>query len=222
MLRMANCARPAWAVLGLCLLCLASGCVQVGGKTTGTPRTGTEQLLLTGTVDRAVACIRFEPLAGTRVFLDEKRVTAVDKDWLVFALRRAMAEQGLLLVDKAEDAQVIVEAGVAAYATDDRDLSISLPGVGLAGAIPVPLAGIGTGGQTLSSKGRHFAVTKLALFGYDAQSRHLVWESGTILNDEHVARHSILGTQVKRESSLPELERYPPRRSWLGRLRGRQ
>lgn len=221
MRRIANRARIALVALALLPWAGAAGCVNVGAKMTGTPRSGTEQLLLTGTADRAIACVSFHPLAGARVFLDERRITAVDRDWLVFALRRAMAEQGLLLVDKAEDARVIVEAGIAAYATDDRDFTVSLPTVGLAGATPIPLAGVGTNGQTLSSKGRQFAVAKLALFGYDAASRHLVWESGTILNDEHVGRHSVLGTQVKRESTLPELEHYPPRRSWLARIFGK-
>src|SRR5262249_24557453 len=50
------------------LLVLAGGCTSM--KVTGTPRTGTEQLLLTCTWDAALRAVDFRPLAGSRVFLD--------------------------------------------------------------------------------------------------------------------------------------------------------
>lgn len=211
--------RARLAAAGLILVILTQGgCAHVGGKITGTPRSGTEQLLLTGAVDRAIRCLDFRPLAGALVFLDATRVGVVDKDWIVFALRRAMAEQGVLLADSAATSQVIVEAAVGAYGTDERDTSLSLPGVGLVGTMPVPVSGIVPGGQALSKKGRQFAAVKLALFAYDTTTRRLVWQSGTILNDESVGQHSVLGSQLTRESSLPELERYPPRRPFWGRI----
>ena len=79
---------------------------------TGTPRTGTEQLLLTGTWDDALCHVDFSALAGARVFLDSQFVSVVDKDWLISSIRRTMAEQGVLLENNKDKAQVIVEAAI--------------------------------------------------------------------------------------------------------------
>jgi hypothetical protein len=212
--------RHAAVVVSALALTFLSGCANIGTKVTGTVRSGTEQLLLTGTADRAVGSIDFRPLAGARVFLDASKVAALDGGWVVFSLRRAMAEQGLLLVDACREAQVIVEAAVGAYGTDDKECSLSLPGVGLVGSLPVPITGLSPSGQVLTKKVKQHAVVKLALFAYDAHSRRLVWESGTMLASEQVNRHSILGVQVRRSSSLPELEHDPRRRSFFGRLFG--
>jgi hypothetical protein len=70
----------AWAMsrsAGLVVLALGVGlcsCASVTTKITGSARAGAEQLLLTGTSDRAVGLIDFRPLAGRRVFLDTTQV----------------------------------------------------------------------------------------------------------------------------------------------------
>ena len=142
------------------------GCVSVTTKVTGSTRAGAEQLLLTGTADRAIAAIDFQPLAGRKVFFETDKVSATDSEWLVFGLKRAMARQGLLLVDDKKDAQVVVEAAVGAYATDDVDCRLSLPSTVSSGIIPVPIAGTGT--SALIRRSKQDSVVKLALFGYDA------------------------------------------------------
>ncbi len=63
------------------------------------------------------------------MYLDDSRIAAADKEWLIFSLRRTMARQGLLLVDDRKDAHVIVEAAVAAYGTDEVNCSLSTPGM---------------------------------------------------------------------------------------------
>ncbi len=126
-----NCAIRRWTRgLAPLVLVLASGCTSV--TVTGTPRTGTEQLLLTGTFDDAIYHVDFSPLAGEKVFLDTTYVTIVDKDWVISSIRRTMAEQGVLLENNKDKAQVIVEAAFGAYGTDQRDRKFGLPGISLA------------------------------------------------------------------------------------------
>ena len=72
-----------------------------------------EQLLLTGTSDRAVGSIDFRPLSGHRVYLETSQVSAADSGWVIFGLRREMARQGLLLVSDKKDAQTLIEAALA-------------------------------------------------------------------------------------------------------------
>lgn len=194
----------------LALAVASSGCVSVTTKLTGSTRAGAEQLLLTGTADRAIDSIDFRPLAGRKVFLETGQVSATDAGWIVFGLRRAMARQGLLLVADKKEAQTVVEAAVGAYGTDEVDSRISLPTSFASSLVPIPIGG--SDGSGLVRKNRQDAVVKLALFGYDAATRQLAWESETVMEVGRLDRRFFGTTNVTRQTSLPELEAYPPRK----------
>jgi hypothetical protein len=193
----------------------AVGCTTV--KTTGTSRSGTEQLLLTGAWDCALAKVDFRPLAGRKVFLDPQFVSVADKDWVLSSTRRRMVEQGVLLANSKDNAQVIVEPSLGAYGTDERSCTTGLPQVGsmLPGLIsPIGmLAGTvnsgSTSAMTLTQYGEQDAVVKAALFAYDAKSGHLVWESGPLLAAQGVRDRYVFGVGPFRAGTLPEAERYP-------------
>src|SRR3954470_4670976 len=198
---------------GLLVLALGMGvcgCASVTTKITGSARAGAEQLLLTGTSDRAIGSIDFRPLAGRRAFLDTTQVKAADSSWIGFSLRREMARQGVLLVADKKDAQTLVEASVAAYGTDEVDCRFSLPTSFSAGVLPLPTGTADASG--LIRKNRQDAVVKLALFAYDARSRQLTWESPTVTEFGYLDRRYFGTTNLTRQSSEPELEAYPPRR----------
>ena len=168
-------------------LALAAGCLlgaEVGcgsTRTTSTTRTGTEQLLLTNAWDRALSKVDFRPLTGVPVFLDSSNATAIDQGWVISSLREAMLTQGVLLREKRETAQYIVEARIGAYGTDDDDFLIGIKQT----TIPATVTGIPTGTipeLPLMKRTRQQAVAKLALFAYDRASGQLVWRSGTVLD----------------------------------------
>lgn len=163
---------------GLCLLATfcATGCGTV--KTTGTARTGTEQLLLTNAWDSALAKIDFRPLTGVPVYLDTSNVSAVDQGWVVSSLRQALLTQGVLIRSKPEQAQWIVEARVGAYGTDSYNKMVGIPQT----TIPPTVTGMPTGTIpeiSLLRKSHQEGIAKLALFAYDRASGQLVWTSGT-------------------------------------------
>jgi hypothetical protein len=167
-------------LLGLYTVFLAAvlGCGTV--KTTGTARTGTEQLLLTNAWDSALAKIDFRPLTGVPVYLDTTNATAVDQGWVVSSLRQAMLTQGVLLRTKPEQAQWIVEARIGAYGTDAYNAMVGIPQT----TVPPTITGMPTGTVpeiALLKKSHQEAVTKLALFAYDRASGQLAWSSGTVL-----------------------------------------
>ena len=62
-----------------------------------------DRLLLTGTADRVIECVNFHPLIGAKVYLDASKLDDGDKVWIPFALRRAMARQGVLTVEDKKD-----------------------------------------------------------------------------------------------------------------------
>ena len=192
-------------VLAPSLAILLGGCTSFTVKTTGSERAGSEQLLLTGIADRAIECLDFGPLVGPHIFFDDSHIDAADEDWIAFTLRRAMARQGVLLVSEEDDAEVVVDAAVAAYGTDETDCRISLPSIAAIGSIPVPTSNT----DAISRKNKQDAVLKLALTATDRHTHRLVWESGTILQTGTLDRRFLGNREVKRRSSLPELDAYP-------------
>jgi hypothetical protein len=210
------------------VLILGSGCSSV--KTTGTSRSGTEQLLLTGTWDDALCTVDFSPLAGKKVFVDPQFVSIVDKDWIIASLRRSLAERGALLPGKKEDAEVILEPSFGAYGTDERDCKVGLPQMSVVPSL-TSLSAIATSSTsssalTLSESNEQDAVVKAALLAYDAKSGQMIWESPILLNAQGKRDHFIFGSGPYRVSSRPEVEKYPEeakqrtRRGLLRRLPG--
>jgi hypothetical protein len=199
-----------WAVLAILGVAVA-GCTTV--KMTGTARTGTEQLLLTGTWDDALCRVDFTPLAGSRVFVDPSFVsTVVDKDYVISSIRRTMAGQGVLLESNKDKAAVILEPSFGAYGTDMRDTNVGMPAMGLTPSLltGATLASSGSSSSlNLSQTNREDAVVKAILYAYDAKSGRLMWESGWLLNAQGVRDHFIMGNGPYRMSSRGEVERYP-------------
>jgi hypothetical protein len=172
------------------LLLAALGCGTV--KTTGTTRSGTEQLLLTNAWDAALQKVDFRPLTGVPVYLDTTNVSAVDQGWVVSSLRQALLTQGVLLRSKPEQAQWIVEARVGAYGTNDYGLLLGIPQT----TVPQLLVGQPSGTvpeMPLVKKNAQDAVAKLAMFAYDRASGQLVWTSGTLLAKANAKDVFVLG-----------------------------
>lgn len=202
------CRRSPRASFILAVSGLLCGCSTV--KMTGTARSGTEQLLLTGAWDAALSHVDFHALTGQRVFLDSDPVGIVDKGYVVSTIRRSMAEQGVLLENNKDKAEVIVEAAVAAYGTDERDAKSGLPPIGIAPSLLGSSVVSGSGSSvTFSQTVRQDAVVKAALFGYEVKSGRLLWESGPLLCAQGVRDHYVLTSGPYRLSSLPEVEKYP-------------
>jgi hypothetical protein len=191
-------ARPIAAALSLAALSVI-GCGTV--KQTGTARTGTEQLLLTNAWDRAVQKVDFRPLTGVPVFLDTTNVTAVDQGWVVSSLRQAMLTQGVLLRQKAEQAQFIVEARVGAYGTDSYNWMLGIPQT----TIPQTITGLPAGTipeMSIAKSSDQHAVAKMALFAYDRTSGQLVWTSGTQLEQSNAKDRYIGGVGPIQSGSI--------------------
>jgi hypothetical protein len=207
-------------------LALVSGCTTV--SVTGSPRTGTEQLLLTGTFDDALYHVDFSPLTGARVFLDTTYITVVDKDWIISSIRRTMAEQGVLLENNKDKANIIVEAAFGAYGTDQRDRQFGLPGMTLSPSLATgaSVSGGSSSSLNISETKQQDAVVKARLFAYEPKTGRLVWETAPLLNAQGVRDHFVIGSGPYRMSSRGEVQQYPTEsqsqtrkqlfRSWFG------
>ena len=183
------------------LLASGTGCGTT--RSTDTTRTGTEQLLLTNAWDKALMRVDFRPLTGVPVFLDTSNVTAVDQGWVVSSLREAMLTQGVLIREKREQAQFIVEARVGAYGTDADSFLVGISQT----TIPATVTGMPTGTipkLPLVERNRQTAVAKLAIFAYDRASGQLVWSSGTMLDQADTKNVFVGGFGPIRSGSIQQ------------------
>ncbi len=164
--------------LALAAALAAPGCGTI--KTSGTSRTATEQLLLSNAWDSALGKVDFRALAGVPIYLDTANITAVDQGWVVSSIRQSLLDQGVLLRQKADQAQWVVEARVGVYGTDASNWLLGIAQT----TVPQTITGVPAGTipeMPLIKKSDQKGVAKLALFAYDRSSGRMVWESGTMM-----------------------------------------
>ncbi len=164
------------AAAALCLL--ASGCGTT--RWSDTPRTATEQLLVSDAVDRSVSEIDFVALAGQDVFLDAKYIAGmVDEKYLTSTLRQHMLASGCVIKDKVDDASFVVEVRAGTVGTNRNDLLFGFPATSLpTGGGLFPIAPTTIPEIPLIKKTAQQGVCKLAVFAYDRTTGHPVWQSG--------------------------------------------
>jgi len=170
--------QPLWiaAVVGLCA---TAGC----GTTqwSDTPRTATEQLLISDAIDRAVSRIDLRALAGKQVYLDSTPIQrATDASYLVSTLRQHMLASGCILRDKREEADYVVEVRAGAVGTDRSELLFGVPATKIPQVVPMPGVPNSIPEFKLATRTEQRAVAKIALFAYNRNTGRPVWQSGVI------------------------------------------
>jgi hypothetical protein len=143
---------------------------------TTTPRTAIEQMLISTSADRA---IDLDPLKldGKKVFFDCSFIASYDREYVVGNFRDAIAQRATL-VEKAEDAQIIVEGRVGALAVNRYEFLLGMPPIPL----PIPVGEGTTPIQTpeipfykvVRNKGQ----AKFSLFAVDRETREFVGATG--------------------------------------------
>ena len=159
------------------LCALLSGCGTT--KWSDSPRTATEQLLVSDAVDRAISEIDFSALADKNVYLDTRFIiTALDQNYVTSTLRQHMLASGCVIKDKPEEASYVVEVRTGSVGTNRQDLLFGVPSTTLptAGLLPIGAATIPE--IALVKRTNQQGVCKLAVFAYDRMTGRPVWQSG--------------------------------------------
>ena len=161
--------------LGLgCLagLLVLSGCASV--KTSNTARTAKEQLLISNSIDQALSKVDFSAFGGTKVFIEEKYLECVDKSYLVGSVRHRVLRSGAQIVDKAGDADIIVEVRSGGVGTNTADMFVGSPELAVPGPFPLSLPEI-----RLLSKQEQTGIAKIGILAYDAKTGRMLGDGGT-------------------------------------------
>jgi len=153
-----------WAVAFLGVVLGCSGCAST--RLTDTSRSGMEQLLISSAIDSSLDKVDFECLAGASVFLDERFLDCTDKKYVVGSIRQRIFRVGCRLVDKADEADIVVELYSGAVGTDRSEGFIGTPAVSLPGPVPFQLPEV-----KLLSQTSQYGTAKIGIVAYDAKTR---------------------------------------------------
>lgn len=118
--------RPIFGGAALVACLLSSGCVGSIRDTT-TPRSAQEMLLVSTAAQRAVAGYDAAPLKTRRVFLDLALFDPIDKNYVQSSLRYHLASAGVVIAEKADDCDVVMEVRNAALGLWDGDFVLGIP-----------------------------------------------------------------------------------------------
>lgn len=157
---------------GLCLIGLAAftfGCSST--KQSNTARTAREQLLVSNAIDQSLSKVDFTPFQGSRVFVDDKYLDCVDKGYLVGSVRHRAMANGAVVVNKAEDADVVMELRSGVIGTDMADSFLGTPEIVLPGMLTIPEV-------RLINKTRQSAMAKIGLVAYDPKNMAVLGQGG--------------------------------------------
>lgn len=187
MLRADILSRCLCATLLLCASAVISGC--------GTTKsfTATEQLLVSDAVDSTVSQIDFRPLSGRKVYLDNTFIPSqkgvpnpkpdlVHSEYVTSSLRQQMMAAGVMLCEKRDDADVILEARLGALGFDGHTVSYGIPASSSLSSAANSLTGVpaipAIPEISFARKEAKNGAAKLALFAYERQTLQPVWQSG--------------------------------------------
>ena len=173
--------------------------------TTGTDRSGTEQLLLTNTWDDVLANVEFGCLPGQKVYLDTSHIQADDKGWVIATLQQRLLGQGVILKDSKKDADLVFVAALSAYGTDEDEFYIGLPR-----GIEVGSFSVSDSAPSLYQETDQMCVVKLAMYAYEIDTSTLVWQCGPLSHSNSLRDRHIFGISLKRQTTVPDLVVYNP------------
>jgi hypothetical protein len=168
------------------LASLLSGCATL--KESDTARTGLEQLLISSAADRSLDKVNFTPIAHAKVFLETKYLDCVDKNYIIVALHQRLLMHNCTLVDKAEDANVVVEVASGGVGTDRHELFVGIPEIPLPPPSPIAIPKL-----AFFTRTKAMGTAKLSVVAYDTATKLAVINSGYSLARSDHQNWSVLG-----------------------------
>lgn len=160
-----------WLIVSSCLLA-AVGCTSASSSNTA--RTATEQMLVSNAVDQALSKVDFQAFGGRNVFVEEKFLDCVDKNYVVSSVRHRVLMQGAHIVPKVEEADVVLEVRSGAVGTNSSNSFLGIPEITIPGMFATPEV-------KLVNRVNQIGMAKLGLVAYDAKTHQVLGDGGMSL-----------------------------------------
>jgi hypothetical protein len=184
------------------------GCATI--RTTDPPRTATEQFLLTEATRKAVDQIRADTLRDRKIFTDVSYlVPNVPENMFAIAeLRRKLLMDGVRIVEKRDQAEVILEVRSGGIGIDRLEYLFGIPSFYLTPTTgnntQVPLA---TPELSIFKNTRQKGYAAIAFVAYWADTGELVASSGPFLGKTFREDWWIFGVGPKTLGNIPPAEK---------------
>jgi hypothetical protein len=179
------------------LLC---GCYTA--RVSETPRTATEQLLLSQAAEQAMTGVDLSWLHGKKIFVEDKYFESYDKGYAVDLIREKFSKYGGLLTATNDKAEVTVEIRSGSLAMNTSSLLIGIPSI----SVPVPFAGyVQTPEIAFYKSEKADGIAKFALFAYARESGNYISGLGPDSGKSHFYKYKLLVINWQR-TDIPELQ----------------
>ncbi len=187
------------------LLCLAPlllcGCYT--SRVSETPRTATEQLLLSRAAEQSMKGVDVSWLQGKKIFVEDKYFESYDKGYAVGVIRERLSRYGALLTATNDKADVIVEIQSGSLAMNTSSLLVGIPTV----AVPLPFTGpIQTPEVAFFKSEKADGIAKFTLFAYVRESGNYISGSGPDSGKSHFYKYKFFVFSWNR-TDIPELQK---------------
>ena len=157
---------------------LCAGVLAVCGCTStsssNTARTATEQMLVSNAVDQSLSKVDFQAFGNRKVFVDEKYLDCVDKNYVLSSVRHHVLLQRGQIVPKVEEADIILEVRSGAVGTNSSNSFLGIPQISIPGVFATPEV-------KLINRVNQVGMAKIGLVAIDAKTHEVLGDGGMSL-----------------------------------------
>lgn len=160
-----------------------AGAIALGGCVTASQtnpsRTATEQMLVAHAAERAAKAFKLPFRPGTRIYMVPANFRGEGGDYAIAALRAAFAQQAMILANRPEEADVVVEVRIAALSIDETNRMVGIPAVTLPNMASLSIFNFPE--LAVYARRDRTGVAEILAFAYDAKT------GAPLAVDDHVS-----------------------------------
>jgi hypothetical protein len=195
------------------LLLACQGCATI--RVTDPPRTATELFLLSGAASEAISQLSADALRDRQVYvetlyLSDARQTATELSFLVGELRAKLLQSGVRLVEKRDQAEIILEVRSGGVGVDRLEFLLGIPASYFSGIFATAATSgvpISTPELALLKTTRQNGFASVAFVAYVAKTGELVAASGPFVGRTNREDFWIFGTGPRTVGDIPPVQR---------------
>jgi hypothetical protein len=200
-----NCALK--TIFLLISLLAVQGCA--ASRVSDPARSATELFLLNGATSEAVAQLSADALRDRLVWVDVQyltnaRETPVELSFLIADLRAKLLQSGVRLVEKREEAEIILEVRSGGVSVDRLEFILGIPAASIPFVGDVPVT---TPEFALLKSSRQNGFASIAFVAYVAKTGELIATSGPFVGRTKREDFWIFGTGPRTVGDIPPVER---------------
>jgi hypothetical protein len=177
---------------------LAGGFGCATQKESFTARTGVEQLLISSAIDQSLDKVNLAPVQSRKIFMETKYLDCVDKNYIIVSMHHRLLAMRAKLVDKADEADLVVELGSGGVGTDAEELFVGVPEIPLAPPSPIAIPKLG-----IFTRSKLNGTAKIMVIVYDAKTKAPVINNGCTLARSDQKTWHLVGAGSVQTGSVP-------------------